>query len=70
MEIQYAIDEIIYKMASAHGNLYAVIKEILRIKDNLDIGGVRKPLPDLIPADIPIVKDAVELIEKAVEKYC
>ena len=27
-EVQYAIDEIIYKMCSAHGNMYAVIKEI------------------------------------------
>ena len=34
-EIQYACDEIIYKMCSAHGNMYAVIKAILKINEGL-----------------------------------
>lgn len=69
-EIQYAIDEIIYKMCSCHGNMYAVIKEILRINENLDIGSVREPLPALIESDMPIVREAAEMIKAALAKYC
>lgn len=68
LEIQNQADAIIYKMCSAHGNLYAVMKEILRINEKLDIGTVRKPLPGLIPADIPIVEEAAEMIREAIEK--
>lgn len=57
-EIQYAADEIIYGMCSCHGNMYAVIKEILRIRENLNIGGVRKPLPEIIPEDMKQIKNA------------
>ena len=39
--IQYAVNEIIYKMCSARGNLYGVIKGILKINENLDLGGVK-----------------------------
>ena len=53
--IQYDADRIIYKMCEAHGNLYAVQKEILRRMYGLELGGVRAPLPGLIPEDEPIV---------------
>lgn len=69
-EVQYAIDEIIYKMCTCHGNLYGVIKEILRINENLDLGSVREPLPALIEADMPIVREAAEMVKKAIKKYC
>ena len=36
-EIQYACDEIIYKMCSAHGNMYAVIKAILKLMRVLNL---------------------------------
>ena len=68
-EIQNAVDEIIYEMCSCHGNLYAVMKEILRIREGLDIGGVRKPLPSLIEADMPTVKKCADMITKAIEKF-
>ena len=68
-EIQYAVDSIIYKMCSARGNMYAVIKEILRINEDLDIGGVRKPLENLIDSDMDIVKEAAKMIKDAKEKY-
>lgn len=55
-KIQYAANEIIYGMCACHGNLYAVIKEILRIREGLDIGSVRKPLPALIPDDMEQVR--------------
>ena len=54
-ELQHAINAIIYKMCSAHGNMYGVIKEILKRNENLELGGVREPLPSLIDSDMPIV---------------
>ena len=66
LKIQNQANAIIYKMCSAHGNLYAVMKEILRINEKLDIGTVRKPLPDLVPKDMPIVEEAAEMIRTAI----
>lgn len=68
-KIQYDVDAIIYKMTSGYGNMYAVIKEILRINEDLDIGSVRKPLTDLNDKDIEIAKEAAEMIRNAKEKY-
>lgn len=69
-EIQYDTDAIIYKMCSAKGsNMYAVIKEILRINEDLDIGGVRKPLANLIPEDKPVAEEAAKMIRDARAKY-
>ncbi len=68
-EIQYAVNEIIYRMCSAKGSMYGVIKAILKINENLDLGGVRKPLPSLTDADLAIVKEAAEMIRAAKEKY-
>ena len=69
-EIQYAADAIIYAMCECHGNLYAVMKEILRIRENLNIGGVRKPLPEIIPEDMEQIKKCVGMIDEAIKKYC
>ena len=66
--LQYAIDEIIYKMRSAHGNMYAVIKAILKINEGLDLGGVRKPLPSLTESDMAIVEEAARMIRDAKAK--
>ena len=68
-EIQYACDAIIYKMCSAHGNMYAVIKAILKINEGLELGGVREPLPALVEADMDIVKEAAQMICDAKKKY-
>lgn len=69
-EVQYAIDAIIYAMCECKGNLYAVMKEILRIRENLDIGGVRKPLPNLFPEDMDQVKKCAKMIDEAIAKFC
>ncbi len=68
-EIQYDVDAVIYKMCAAHGNLYAVIKAILKMNEGLDLGGVRKPLPDLIPEDMAVVEEAAKMIRDAKEKF-
>ena len=68
-EIQYAANNIIYKMCSAHGNMYGVIKAILKINENLDLGGVRKPLPALTNEDMAVVEEAAKMIRSAKETY-
>lgn len=68
-EIQYAVNEIIYKMCSAHGNMYGVIKAILKINEGLELGGVRKPLPALTDEDHTIVEQAASMIRAAKETY-
>lgn len=68
-ELQHAINAIIYKMCSAHGNMYGMIKEILKKNENLELGGVRKPLPSLIDSDMPIIEEAARMICEAKDKY-
>lgn len=68
-KLQYAVNEVIYKMCSAHGNMYGVIKEILKINENLNLGGVRKPLPALADGDEAIAREAAAMIRDAIEKY-
>ena len=56
------------EMLKAHGNLYAVQKEILRRMYGLELGSVRAPMPGLIPEDEPIVAEAQAMIEAAIAK--
>ena len=69
-KIQYAANEIIYAMCACHGNLYGVIKAILKIREGLDLGGVRKPLPALIPEDMEQVEKCAAMIDKAMKEFC
>jgi N-acetylneuraminate lyase len=68
-EIQNECCRIIYKMCSAQGNMYAVIKEIIRLQGGPDIGGVRAPLLNLESGDRETVIQAREMIQAAIEKY-
>ena len=68
--IQYDVNEIIYKLCSGRGNMYGMIKEVLRISRGIVIGGVRKPLTDLDDRDRAIAGEAAAMIEAAKEKYC
>ena len=70
LDIQNDCCRIIYKMCSAHGNMYGVIKEILRKMDGPDCGSVRAPLAELIESDYPIVDECVTMIRAAAAKYC
>ena len=67
--IQYDVDAIIYKMCSAHGNMYAVIKAILKENEGLELGSVKAPLAPLCEADQKIVSEAAEMIREAKKKY-
>ena len=68
-EIQNDICRIIYKMCSAHGNLYAVMKAVLA-KNGVNCGSVRKPMPGLIESDAAVVDEAAGMIAAAIAKYC
>ena len=59
---------IIYKFCAAKGNMYAVIKAVLRKLGGPDIGGVRAPLLDLQPGDEAVVEEAAEMIRAALAK--
>ena len=68
-ELQFTINAIIGKLTAAHGNMYSVIKEVLKINVNLNIGSVRSPLTSVTDADRPIVEDAARLIRVAKETF-
>ena len=70
LEIQNECCRIIYKMCSTHGNMYGVIKAILRKMNGPDCGSVRAPLAELIESDMPIVDECVAMIKEAIAKYC
>ena len=69
-EVQYAANDVIYKMCSGHANMYAVIKEILRINENLDLGSVREPLTAMGEEDMVIAQEAAKMVKDAVAKFC
>lgn len=68
-QIQNAANEVTYTMCACKGNMYAVVKEILRLREGIDIGTARKPLPSLFPEDMEKIKKCVALIDSAIEKF-
>lgn len=67
-EIQIMIDDIIFKMLEAKGNLYDVMKAVL-VKRGITIGSVRAPLPRITSEDMSIVEEVYGMIELAIKKY-
>lgn len=70
LKIQNAVDSIIYKLCSAKGNMYAVIKEVLRRRERMDIGGVREPMFNLVVEDDSTVDESIAMIDAAMQKFC
>ena len=66
-EIQIMIDDIIFKMLEAKGNLYDVMKAVL-VKRGITIGSVRAPLPHITSEDMSVVEEAYGMIELAIDK--
>lgn len=64
-KIQDACCHIIYKLCSTTGNMYASIKEVIRLQGGPDCGSVRAPLLELVPEDLAICKEAAAMIEEA-----
>ena len=70
LEIQNDCCRIIYKLCSGHGNMYGMIKEVLRKMGCPDCGSVRAPLAELVESDYPIADECVAMIQAAIAKYC
>lgn len=68
-KIQDECCHIIYDMCSCKGNMYAVIKGILREMGAPDIGGVRSPLFQLQPEDMETVKRCAQHIKEQVAVF-
>ncbi len=68
-KLQNDINEVIYTMCSANGNMYAVAKAALKKLSGLELGGVREPLLNLADEDVAVVDKTVYLVETAVEKW-
>lgn len=69
-EVQYAVDDIIYALCACRGNMYAVIKEVLRRREGLDIGSVRAPLAPVHADDAAQIETCCRMIDEAISKYC
>ena len=69
-EVQNECCRIIYKLCSAEGNMYAVIKEVIRLQGGPDVGGVRAPLLNLAEADHAVTVECAQMIADAIAKYC
>ena len=67
--IQHEVNAIIEDMCGCHGSMYAVIKAILKINENLELGSVRRPMPALIPEDMPKVEAAAARIREAIRTF-
>lgn len=68
-KLQYTVNEIIYKLCSGHGNMYGIIKAVLKRNEGLELGGVRAPLASLIESDEAVVKEAAQMILDAKAEY-
>ena len=67
--LQYDINNVIYALCAAKCNLYASIKETLRRRTGLELGGVRAPLQPYADSDDAAIQYAVELIDKATARW-
>ncbi len=70
MDLQNECCRVIYEMCRATGNLYAVLKEIIRITGGPDCGGVRAPLYPLQDEDKPIAASCAKKIQSLIQTYC
>ena len=68
-QIQDDCLQIIINLCGCKGNMYAVIKAVLRKMGAPDCGGVRAPLFNLVPEDEAQIDKCVEMIKAAYAKY-
>jgi len=65
--LQIKANEIITRLVSCSGNLYAVIKEVIKIREGIDLGGVRSPLNQISKEDLPKIKEIALLIDATIK---
>ncbi len=68
--IQNDACRIIYALCGCHGNLYAVMKKVMELRENIKLGGVRKPLANIVEEDLPKIDQCAKMIDEAIAKYC
>lgn len=68
-EIQRFVNRTIEELCSGKGNMYAMTKEVIRIKEGIDLGSVRRPLAPLTEEDREIARSVAAKIEEAVARY-
>ena len=64
-KVQDAVCDVIYAMCSGKGNMYAVAKEVVKRRGNIDLGGVRAPLLNIEEEDNALADKIVAMIEAA-----
>ncbi len=67
--IQYAVNDIIAAMCACKGNLYAVMKRIIELREGISLGAVRAPLPEATEADRPQIEACARMIDEAIRLY-
>lgn len=67
--LQDRINEIIFTLCAAKGNMYAINKAVIEKRTGLKLGGVRAPLANLVPEDDEIVFRAADMIDTAIKTF-
>ncbi|WP_040977819.1 dihydrodipicolinate synthase family protein [Oceanobacillus jeddahense] len=67
-KIQTDINDIIINLNSLSGNMYAIIKEVLR-RRGVNIGGVREPLENISDSDVESTQEIKNQIDRTIKKY-
>lgn len=65
-QLQDKANHIIASFFKCKGNMYAVIKEIIKIREGVDIGSVKAPLYPLCEGDLEHIYESVKLIDEAI----
>ena len=68
--IQYAANEIIYALCACKGSMYGAIKKVLEIREGLQLGGVRSPMANIVPEDLPQIEKCARMIDEAIKTCC
>lgn len=63
IKLQRIALKLIEKLTTLKGGMYAVIKEIIKIRTGLDLGGVREPLVNVFPCDMEKIKECASFID-------
>ena len=67
--IQDACCQVTYKLCSGKGNLYALMKAVIKEMSGLELGSVRAPLYPVQDEDRAIIKEAAEMIRGLIAEY-
>ena len=69
-ELQFAINEVIFKILGCEGSLYGVMKEVIKINEGISAGSVRQPLPKVTDSYHKEIEEIAKLIKKYEQKFC